>query len=69
MRRRSFPKGAEVIAYWALKTAMMIDFAQEAEHRSVPKSDYATLYAAKGVLPNTFAWIGACDFGAGARSA
>lgn len=61
-----FPEGAEVIAHWALKTAMMIDFAQEPEHRSVPESDYPALFAAKGVLSNTFVWVGACDFGAGA---
>jgi hypothetical protein len=61
-----YPEGAEMIAYWALKTATMIDFAQEAEHRCVPESVYAELYAAKGVLPQTFVWLSACDFGAGA---
>jgi hypothetical protein len=61
-----YPEGADAIAYWALKTAMMIDFAQEAEHRCVPESVYPELYAAKGVLPQTFVWLGACDFGAGA---
>jgi hypothetical protein len=61
-----YPEAAETIAYWALKTAMMIDFAQEAEHRCVPKSVYPELYAARGVLPHTFVWLAACDFGAGA---
>lgn len=61
-----YPEGAGTIAYWALKTAMMIDFAQETEHRCVPAFVYPDLYGAKGVLPQTFVWLGACDFGAGA---
>lgn len=65
-RSTLYPEGAETIAYWALKTAVMIDFAQEAEHRCVPESVYPELYAAKGLLPQTFVWLGACDFGAGA---
>jgi hypothetical protein len=32
----------------------------------MPESAYPELYAAKGVLPHTFVWLGACDFGAGA---
>jgi hypothetical protein len=65
-RSTLLPEGAETIAHWGLKTAMMVDFAQEAEHRSVPASVYPELYAAKGVLPQTFVWVAACDFGAGA---
>lgn len=65
-RSTLLPEGARTIAYWALKTAVMIDFAQEAEHRSVPASVYPELYAAEGVLPQTFVWVAACDFGAGA---
>jgi hypothetical protein len=61
-----YPEGAGVIAYWTLKTAMMIDFAQEPQHRCVPESAYPAPHNAKGVLPNTFVWIGACEFGAGA---
>jgi hypothetical protein len=61
-----YPEGAETIAYWALKTAMMIDLAQEADHRCVPESAYPELYTSGGVLPQTFVWLGACDFGAGA---
>lgn len=60
------PEGARTIAYWTLKTAVMIDFAQEAEHRSAPASVYPELYAAKDVLSQTFVWVAACDFGAAA---
>jgi hypothetical protein len=65
-RSTIYPDGSKVIAHWGLKTAMMIDFAQERQHRCVPGSDYPALYEAKAVLPDTFVWIGACDFGAGA---
>lgn len=56
----------QVVAYWALKTTMMIDFAQEEEFRSVPPADYARLYKAGTVLPNTFVWLAAAEFGRGA---
>jgi hypothetical protein len=65
-RSTLLPEGARTIAHWTLKTAAMIDFAQEAEHRSVPASVYPELYAAKDVLPQTFVWVAACDFGPGA---
>jgi hypothetical protein len=66
--RTYYDHGREVIAYWALKTAMMIDFAQEKKHRSVPPSLYPALYEAQGVLPDTFVWIGGCDFAYGATA-
>lgn len=59
-------RGRELIAYSALKTAMMIDCAQEPAHRSVPLSDYPALYQAGTVLPNTCVWLSKCEFGAGA---
>jgi hypothetical protein len=65
-RSTLLPEGAQAIAHWALKTAMMIDFAQETEHRCVPVSANRQLYTAQGVLPQTFVWAGACRFGAGA---
>jgi hypothetical protein len=64
--RTLYGHGREVVAFWSLKTAMMIDFAQEAAHRSVARSDYPALYAAQAVLPNTTVWLGASGFGAGA---
>jgi hypothetical protein len=63
-----YDEGREQVAYWALKTAMMIDCAQEPKHRSVPPADYPALYRAQGVLPSTLVWIGVCDFGAGATA-
>ncbi len=65
-RAMLLPDGARAVAHWALKTALMIDSAQEAEHRSVPESVYHELYSAQDVLPQTFVWVAACDFGAGA---
>jgi hypothetical protein len=66
--RSYYDHGRELIAYWALKTAMMIDFAQEPDLRCVPLSDYPALYQAQAVLPNTFVWLAKCDSGAGARA-
>lgn len=65
-RTMLLPAGARTVAHWALKTALMIDFAQEAEHRSVPASVYHELYSAQDVLLQTFVWVAACEFGAGA---
>jgi hypothetical protein len=64
--RTLYDRGRTVVAYWGLKTAMMIDFAQEPEHRSVRASDYPSLYKRQGVLPNTFVWLAASRFGRGA---
>lgn len=66
--RTLYDAGREQIAYWALKTSLTADYAQEEEHRSVPAADYPALYAAQGVLPNTFVWLAACDFGPGATA-
>lgn len=68
--RRStlYPDAAETIAYWTLKTALMVNLAQEPDFSCAPKTSYAQLYSTKGVLPNTFVWLGACDFGAGAHA-
>jgi hypothetical protein len=65
-RAMLLPEGARTVAHWALKTALMIDFAQEPEHRSVPASVYQELYSAQDVTPQTFVWVAACEFGAGA---
>jgi hypothetical protein len=59
-------EGRRAVGFWALKTAMMIDLAQEREHRSVPPDAYPALYRAHAVLPNTIVWLGATTFGAGA---
>jgi hypothetical protein len=48
----------ERIAYWALKTAMMIDWTHGQPARSVPPETYPELHAAQRVLPGTFVWIG-----------
>jgi len=64
--RTLYGRGRELVAFWALKTAMMIDFAQEETNRSVPLDDYPALYAAQTVLPSTFVWLAGSDFGAGA---
>jgi len=66
--RTLYDTGREQVAFWALKTAMMIDFAQEPEHRSVRPDEYPALYKAQTVLPDTFAWLGACEFGPGATA-
>jgi hypothetical protein len=61
-----FPEGAQIIAYWALKTVMMIDLAQETKYQTVPETNYSALFAAKDVLPGTSVWLGTCSYGAGA---
>jgi hypothetical protein len=61
--RTLYETGREIVAHWALKTVRMIEFAQEAEHRSVTANDYPALYAQQVVLPSTFIWIAGHDFG------
>ena len=51
----------ERMAYWALKTAMIIDWTWGQPSRALPVEMYPELYAAQGVLPNTFVWIGGWD--------
>jgi hypothetical protein len=58
-------RGKELASFWALKTAMMLEYAQPAGCRSVPQSDYPELYASKTVLPNVWVWIGTNAFGGG----
>lgn len=64
--RHLYAEGSRQVAYWALKTALTTDRAQEAEHWSVPDEDFAALYEAEDVLPGTFVWLGSCTFGSGA---
>jgi hypothetical protein len=51
----------ERVAYWALKTAMMIDMTHRAAGRNVPVETYPELYAAGNVLSRVHVWIGASD--------
>jgi hypothetical protein len=64
--RNLYEIGKLIIAYWVLKTIMMIDLAQEDRYQSIPLEDYLELFKAKGVLPNTYIWLAANSFGEGA---
>src|ERR1700679_2215251 len=61
--RELYEGGKEAVARWALKTAMMLDYGQEAKFRSIPSEDYTALFQTMGLLPDTYIWLAACDFG------
>lgn len=63
--RHLYAEGSRQVAYWALKTTLTSDRAQEAEHWSVPDEDFAALYDAQDVLPGTFVWLGRSRFVSG----
>lgn len=44
---------------------MMIDLAQGAQYRSIPLEDYEELFQKKSVLPHTYIWLAANNFGEG----
>jgi hypothetical protein len=60
--RTLYDHGRQQVAYWALKTAMMVDWAQEPPHQCVPKAYYPELFEVGGILSNCVVWLGACDF-------
>lgn len=63
--RTLYADGKATVAFWALKTTLVLDAANPSA-RTIPDDDYAALYRTQEVLPNTSAWMGANDFGAGA---
>lgn len=60
--RTLYDHGRQQVAYWGLKTAMMVDCAQEPPHQCVPRAFYRELFEVGGVLPDCLVWLGACDF-------
>lgn len=64
--RDLYNEGRAIVSFWLLKTIMMIDLAQEAQHRSIPVEDYAELFKAQTVLTHTYIWLAANSFGEGA---
>lgn len=63
--RTLYPIGKAIVAFWALKTTLVLDAASPST-QTIPDGDYAALYRTQAVLPNTSVWMGANDFGAGA---
>jgi hypothetical protein len=55
----------ELISYWALKTALMLDRCSEAGHQNISAAEYAAVYKRKGVLPSTHVWLGKCQVAKG----
>lgn len=59
---------AEVCTVWALKTAMMVEFAGPAAHRLFPESLCRALYETQKPPQGLFAWIGAATLRYGFRA-
>jgi hypothetical protein len=55
----------EILTYWALKTALMLDRCSEAERQNIPASEFAALYARRAPGTAVHAWIGTCDVARG----
>ena len=51
------PRTQAAIAFWAAKTALVLDHLQP-RARVVPDTEYPALYAAKSALPSHLVWLG-----------
>ena len=59
--RRLEPHQLQLLTFWALKTALMLDKCSEASMQNIPIAQYPELYAIQGVLSSTHVWLGACN--------
>ena len=59
------PHDLELIAYWALKTVLMLDRCSDADHQTIAKAEYAAVYTAQTVLQSTHVWLGKCEVARG----
>ena len=55
----------ESVCFWALKTTLMLDRCSDAKRQNLPARLFRELFAAQGVLPSAYVWIGRSDVARG----